>query len=104
MRGAVRIERLGKLRAVGAKPLAQQLLQFSVEALDPVADFLPIGGAIGRGIDRQATPASLDARAERNKPRQPALDRVTRPRAFLEAALGVRGTALAIAVQKLQEH
>src|SRR3981081_3094903 len=100
----IRVERVGKLCAVGAKPLAQQLLQFPVEAFDPVADLLLIAGAVGCGIDREATPASPDARAERNKPRQPALDCVPRRRSFTQDTLGVRDNACLITVENLQEQ
>jgi hypothetical protein len=47
MGGTVGIERPGKLRAVGAKPVAQQFLQLSVEAFDPLANVFLVGGAIG---------------------------------------------------------
>src|SRR5260370_36958174 len=104
MRSGVRVERVGKLRAVGAKPAAQQLLQFAVEAFDPLADLFLIGGAIDRGIDGEATPAALEARAERDKTRKPALDRVARRRSFVEDALGVRDDASLIAVQDFQEQ
>src|SRR5712671_2810816 len=104
MCGTIRIERVGKLRAVGAKPVAEQLLECPVEALDPVADLLLIGDAIGRGIDREAAAGSLNPRAERDKTGQPAFDRVTRRRPFLEDALGVRDNAVVIAVENLQEQ
>src|SRR5258708_31759947 len=104
MRSGVRVERVGKLRAVGAKPAAQQLLQFAVEAFDPLADLFLIGGAIDRGIGGEATPAALEARAERDKTRKPALDRVARRRSFVEDALGVRDDASVIAVQDFQEQ
>src|SRR5258706_5529860 len=104
MCATLRIERIGKLRTVSAKSVAQQFLQFPVEALDPVADLLLIGGAVGCGIDRETTPASLDARAERDKAGQPAFDRVARRRPFLEDALGVGDDAFVIAVENLQEQ
>src|SRR5216684_2026180 len=104
MGGTVRIERVGKLRAVGAKPVAEQLLQLPVEAFDPLADLFLIGGPIGRGIDREAAPGSLSARAEGDKTRQPAFDRVTRRRPLLEDALGVRDNAFVIAVENFQEQ
>src|SRR6266849_8890365 len=104
MCATLRIESIGKLRTVSAKPVAQQFLQFPVEALDPVANLLLIGGAVGCGIDRETTPASLDARAERHKAGQPAFDRVTRRRPFLEDALGVGDNAFVITVQNFQEQ
>src|SRR5260221_4048965 len=104
MCATLRIERIGILRTVRAKAVAQQFLELPVEALDPVANLLLIGGAVGCGIDRETTPASLSARAERNKTGQPAFDRVTRRRPFLEDALGVRDNALVIAVENLQEQ
>src|ERR1700730_5432194 len=93
-----------KLCAVGVKPVAQQLLQFPVEAFDPLADLLLIRDAVSGSIDREATPASLDARAERDKTLQPALDRIARGRSFVEDALGVRDDAGVIAVQYFQEQ
>src|SRR5713226_694740 len=104
MCGTVGIEGVRKLRAVGAKPVAQQFLQFPVEAHDPLADLFLIGGAIDCGIDREATPGSLNARAERDKTRQPAFDRVTCRRSFLEDALGIRDKTFVIAVQNFQEQ
>src|SRR6266851_9862682 len=104
MGGTVRIECLGKLRAVGAKPVAEQLLQLPVEALNAHADLLLIGGAIGRGIDREAAPGSLSARAERDETHQPAFDRVTGRRSFVEDTLGVRDNAFVIAVENFQEQ
>src|SRR5260370_4945551 len=104
MCAARRIERIRKLRTVSAKPVAQQFLQFPVEALDPVANLLLVGGAVGCGIDRETTPASLDARAERDKTAQPAFDRVARRGPFLEDALGVSDNAFVIAVEDLQEQ
>src|SRR6266849_980876 len=104
MCATLRIESIGKLRTVSAKPVAQQFLQFPVEALDPVANLLLVGGAVGCGIDRETTPASLDARAERDKAGQPAFDRVARRRPFLEDALGVDDDAFVIAVEDLQEQ
>src|ERR1700688_234894 len=98
MCATLRIERLGKLRTVSAKAVAQQFLQFPVEALDPVANLLLIGGAVGCGIDRETTPASLHARAERDKTDQPAFDRVTCRRPFLQDAFGVPDNAFVIAV------
>src|SRR5712671_2272884 len=104
MGDTVGIERVGKLRAVGAKPVAQQFLQLSVEAFDFLANLFLLGGAIGCGIDREATPAAPDARAERDKTRQPAFDRVARRRSVVEDALGVRDNTLVIAVQNFQEQ
>ena len=75
-----------------------------IEAFDPLADLFLIGGTIGYGIDREATPVSPEAGAERDKTGQPAFDRVTRRRPLLEDALGVRDNALVIAVENLQEQ
>src|SRR5712691_9408089 len=104
MGGAVGIERVGKLCAVGAKPVAQQFLQLSIEAFDPLANLFLLGGAIGCSIDREATPAAPDARAERDKARQPAFDRVTRRRSLVEDALGVRDNTFVIAIQNFEEQ
>src|SRR5258708_36674996 len=102
MGGTVGIEAVGKLRAVGAKPAAQQLLQLSVEAFDPLANLFLLEGAIGCGIDREAAPAAPDARAERDKTRQPGFDFCTRRRSLAEDALGSRDNTLVIAVQNFQ--
>src|SRR5580704_1707290 len=104
MRGGVRIERRRKLRAIGAKPVAEQLFQPPVEAFEPVADLLLIGDAIGRGVDREAASDAPGARAERDKARQPAFDRVACRRAFVESAFGVGDDALVIAVKNFQEQ
>src|SRR5258705_4549225 len=104
MGGTVGIEPGGKLRAVGAKPVAQQFLELSVEACDTFADLFLVGGAIGCGIDREATPAAPDARAERDKTGQPAFDRVARRRSLVEDTLGLRDNTLVIAVQNFQEQ
>src|SRR6202022_1553950 len=56
------------------------------------------------GIDGEATAASLGARAERDKPLKPALDRVARRRSFFEDALGVVDNAGVIATQHFQEQ
>src|SRR5258705_908385 len=103
MGGTVGIEPVGKLRAVGAKPVVQQFLELSVEACDSFADLFLVG-AIGCGIDREATPAAPDTRAERDKTGQPAFDRITRRRSLVEDALGVRDNTLVIAVQNFQEQ
>src|SRR5258707_3451564 len=104
MGGTVGIEPVGKLRAVGTKPAAQQFLQLSVEAFDPLANLFLLEGAIGCGIDREAAPAAPDARAERDKTRQPVFDCVTRRRSLAEDALGARDNTLVIAVQNFQEQ
>ena len=44
MRGGVGIEAVGKLRAIGAEPISQQLLELAVEGFGPLADFR-IGGS-----------------------------------------------------------
>src|SRR5258705_8652545 len=103
MGGTVGIEPVGKLRAVGAKPVVQQFLELSVEACDSFADLFLVG-AIGCGIDREATPAAPDTRAERDKTGQPAFDRVTRRWSLVEDTLGVRDNTLVIAVQNFQEQ
>src|SRR2546429_6400667 len=104
MGDTVGIERVGKLRAVGAKPVAQQFLQLSVEAFDFLANLFLLGGAIGCGVNREATPAAPDARAERDKTRQPAFDRITRRWSVVEDGLGIRDNTLVIAIQDFQEQ
>src|SRR5882757_9439931 len=52
----------------------------------------------------KAPSAAPDARAERDKTRQPAFDRVTRRRSVAEDALGARDNTLVIAVQNFQEQ
>ena len=51
MRGGIGVEAVGKLRAIGAEPISQQLLDLAVEGFGPLADFR-IGGSVGGGVDR----------------------------------------------------
>ena len=89
MRGGVRIEAVGELRAIGAQPVSQQFLQLPVEAFDPLADFLLLGRAVGRCIDRKASALAFDARTERDKAGQPAVDRVAGRRAVVDVSVRV---------------